>query len=97
MRACFDWLFDAGCEVWSHPTGSWKPEGRPRIYYGRKGSGDIVGLTRHGRFIAVEVKIWPDKQTKEQKEFQSKVEKKNGIYVLVYDINDLEDRRAEIA
>ena len=96
-RRVFDWLYEQGCFVWNNNTGSWKPEGQPRIYYGKKGSADVLGLTRHGRHIEVEVKVKPDKQNEDQVKHQQEVESRNGIYVLVYSLDDLEARKGEIA
>ena len=41
-----------------------------RTFRGKKGVPDIIGHTRTGRALYVEVKIPPDKQSEEQKEFQ---------------------------
>lgn len=96
-KVCFDWLFGLGSMVWNNPTGSWKPEGYPRIYYGKKGSADIHGITRRGKYLAVEVKVWPDVPDEDQEKFADEVKKRGGVHVLVYSIHDLEAAAEAIA
>lgn len=90
INACIDMLFKLGCYVWRNNTGAWKPEGSKRpLYYGKKGSGDILGITPTGRFICVECKSGKNKQQESQLEFQRNIEQKNGLYILAYSIDDL--------
>lgn len=96
-KVCFDYLFSLGSMVWNNPTGSWKPEGQPRIYYGKKGSADVHGITKRGKYIAVEVKVWPDVLDEDQEKFKGEVEKRGGVHVLVYSIYDLYAAAGEIA
>ncbi len=53
-----------------------------------KGVGDILGLTKHGKFLSVETKV-DDKQSKEQKLFEGNVKQRGGIYVLCKSVDDL--------
>lgn len=54
----------------------------------RKGISDILGLTKNGRFIALEVKTKTGKISKEQKEFLYEIEKRNGIFGVVKSVED---------
>jgi hypothetical protein len=46
VNACIRWLFAHGGFVWRNNTGAWTPPGGSKpIYYGKKGSADIIGLT----------------------------------------------------
>ena len=63
-------------------TGNW-------VNFGPKGLPDLVGMYR-GRFIGCECKTAKGKQSDVQKEFQEKVEKHGGIYVLARAVADLE-------
>jgi hypothetical protein len=62
--------------------------GRTRVMKGSYLPGHSVGqgdiqLTLNGKTISVEVKIGKDRQSDKQKEFQSKLQKAGGIYVIV--------------
>ncbi len=55
-----------------------------------KGIADIIGVTPKGRFIAVEVKgTKTDKQSEHQKEFQLKVQRAGGLYILARSLDDI--------
>lgn len=62
--------------------------GRTRVLKGmwlpgdNKGQGDVQIILK-GRVYSVEVKIGKDKQSEVQKEFQAKMEKAGGVYVVV--------------
>ena len=45
-----------------------------------------------GRFIAGEAKIGTDKQSDDQKKFQAKTEKRDAVYILYYDIPELQQK-----
>jgi hypothetical protein len=47
----------------------------------REGTADIVGVY-NGRYVAVEVKIGLDRQSKDQKEVQKEIEQAGGIYIV---------------
>ena len=61
------------------------------LYFGLKGSGDILGITPNGIFFSIEVKDYKGQQSKEQERFQKDVEDNNGIYILARDIEDVVD------
>lgn len=97
VNACLRWLWLHGCYVWRNNSGAWKPEGADRyIHYGTPGSADIIGVTRCGRFIAVEAKTLKGKLSPLQEVFKERVEDHNGIFILARSIDDLELRKAEI-
>lgn len=76
--------------IWKNNTGAVKA-GTRFVKFGLKGSGDILGITCGGKFIAIEVKTGTGRQSPEQKAFQSMVEKFGGIYILARDENALDD------
>lgn len=71
-----------GVYAWRNNTGAGK-RGGGYVQYGKKGSGDFLGLLRGGRFLAIEAKVPGEKQTADQIEFQREVENKGGLYLLV--------------
>lgn len=72
-------LSQAGCTVWRNNTGAFK-DGDRFIKYGlRKGSSDLIGITKCGRFLAVEVKTAKGRATNDQLNFINVVKSKNGI------------------
>jgi hypothetical protein len=62
------------------------------LYFGKKGSGDILGLTKHGIFFSVEVKNKTYKQSEAQIEFQRMIEQNNGLYILARSLEDVVDK-----
>lgn len=55
-----------------------------------RGASDIIGLTKGGRFLAVECKIKPNKPTEVQKLFLQEVTDRGGLAIVAYDLPDLE-------
>lgn len=86
-----DYLRLKGCLVFKHRnvgiykqnTGSYIP-----LSFGEKGISDIIGLTKEGKFLAIEVKMPKKKPSKEQVDFIERVKYKNGI---AFCANCLED------
>lgn len=52
------------------------------------GSSDIIGLTKEGRFFALEVKTLTGKASDEQIKFINHVKKQNGIAGIVRSVDD---------
>ena len=67
-----------------------------RVRVGKKGSGDIIACSPHGRWIEVECKFGHNRQSPEQKARQLEIERRKGVYVVAYDVHDLESRKADI-
>lgn len=77
-----------GCCVWRVNSGVIKKEykGKSRmIRMARKGTSDILGLTKYGRFIALEVKKPETRRTvtRFQNEFLEKISMYGGIAAVV--------------
>lgn len=68
--------------VWRNNTGSVKTQDGRFINFGLKGSADIIGLLKGGRFLAIEVKSPTGRQSPDQKNFQKMIESFGGLYVL---------------
>lgn len=97
VNACIKACFALGCYVWRNNTGAARMPGtgnRP-IRFGKKGSSDIIGLTKNGRFIGVECKSGTNDIEPAQEDFRAMVLSKKGIYILarnsaqaVFDMQD---------
>ena len=61
----------------------------PRL---RKGIADIIGLMPNGRLLAIECKVGKNKQTESQIEFEKEIIANKGIYILAYDLDELEKK-----
>lgn len=91
LRACLKWLRSHGIFAWRNNTGTTWINGQP-ISFGYPGSGDILGLTPMGRFLAVECKSATGTQSAKQIKFQQKIEANGGLYLLVHSVEELEER-----
>lgn len=58
--------------------------------FGEIGSGDILGLTRSGRFFSIEVKRPGNKPTDDQVRFMEDVKRNNGIAFVATCLEDIE-------
>lgn len=78
--------------IWRNNTGSIKtPDGR-FVTFGLKGSADILGIMRGGRFLAIEVKTATGRQSEHQKNFQNIIESFGGVYILARSVEDVKRR-----
>jgi hypothetical protein len=94
VRACMDYLTLLHYETFPVPN-----RGVPRknkrtgaMVWGRglvkAGVADIVACSPHGRFVAVEVKISPDKLRPEQENFALAIQRRDGTFIEVRDTID---------
>ncbi len=80
--------------TWENNTGALKTEDR-FVRFGQPGSADILGCLPDGRMLGAEAKTGSGKQRKNQKIFQSQLEKNNGLYVLFYSVAELQQKLIE--
>lgn len=82
-------LSDAGCLVWRQDTGAYKaPDGRLIRYGLCKGSSDIIGVAKDGRFLAVEVKTETGRVSPEQVQFLDAVKRAGGRAGVARSVSD---------
>ena len=104
VSACIQWLYLHGCDVIRNNTGAFKSiyqrkdgtTGVAWVRTGKKGSGDVLACSPHGRWIEVECKSDQGEQSPEQFQRQVAIEARGGIYVLARSTDDLEARKADI-
>lgn len=83
IRQYFCWRNNTGAAVSSY-------NGKSRFFrYGLIGSGDILGLTKAGRFFSVEVKAPGKKPSENQENFIAKVNASGGLAFVAYDVDDV--------
>lgn len=56
-----------------------------------KGVSDIIGVLPDGKFLAIEVKVKPNKPTEHQRWFLEQVELNGGVSILAYSLQDVID------
>jgi hypothetical protein len=76
--------------AWENKTGA-AYRRKQLIYYGLKGSADILGILADGRFLAIECKTGKARQTKEQRNFQRMIETFNGVYIIARSVVDIKN------
>ena len=91
VHACLELLHLAGIFAWRNNTGAVNIGSR-FVKYGKKGSADIIGMLKDGRFLAIECKSDTGVQSPAQKLFQMQVEKNNGLYCLVTSAAELTEK-----
>jgi len=65
-------------------------KGKKRMWsVGMKGSSDIIGIAKDGKFIAVEVKSKGNKPTLYQHVFLEEVRKRGGYAIVAYSLDDV--------
>lgn len=98
VNTCISYLLIAGHYVWRNNSGFFKHDyttkagihKRSVMRAGVKGSSDILGIAKNGRFIAVECKRMGNKPTPQQAMFLDEIKQRGGYAVLAYGIDDLQ-------
>jgi len=88
VNSCLDYLAIRKIFAYRQNTGAFKNNKGGFYRYGVVGGTDIV-IVIGGQYIGVECKVGKNKQSPGQKEFQKALEKANGLYWLVYTIDEL--------
>lgn len=87
--------------IWRNNTGSIKTQDGRFITFGLKGSADMLGILKGGKFLAIEVKTATGRQSEQQKSFQKMIEAFGGVYILARSVDDVNRRlnleRTELA
>lgn len=75
--------------IWRANVGAAKYKGR-LVMFGVPGQADLTGILPGGIRLEIEVKSPEGRQTKEQKAYQSIIERFGGCYILARSIGDVE-------
>jgi hypothetical protein len=78
----------SGHFVWRNNSGAFRDKNR-FIRFGYKGSPDIIGVSKGGRFIGIECKIGKNKPTQFQENFLNEIKDHGGIAIVAYSIDDI--------
>ena len=98
QKLIMDYCRLKGCLVFKHRNvGIWVKKSQRYIPLadGEKGIADIIGLTKKGQFLAIEVKkrgktpCKDGKPTSEQLEFLANVRERGGMGILAYSLDDV--------
>ena len=89
MRLIMIAASQAGHRLMRNNVGGFQAMDGRWIHYGLggKGGSDLIGVTREGRFVAVEVKL-TGKATVEQLEFVAMVRKQGGLAGIAYSVEE---------
>ncbi len=104
VHACLQWLAVHGCSVIRNNTGAFKTTykrkngtiGTSWIRTGKKGSGDILACSPHGKWIECECKFGDNQQEPHQVLRQQEIEQRHGIYIVARSVDDLEREKHRI-
>jgi hypothetical protein len=88
QKAILEYLTYRGHYCWRNSTGAFSNEKKHFYRFGKKGSADIIGISREGKGIAVEVKSTGKKPTPEQIEFIREFRVRGGIGLVAYSVDD---------
>ena len=90
LKQCLSYLQHIGLYVWRNNTGAMKmPSGR-FVHYGKCGSSDIIGITKDGRFLAVECKRNKGGVVSaEQVHFLSTIKRNGGVAIVASSLEQL--------
>lgn len=86
-----DFLLKSGYRVWRQNTGAamYEHNGKSRfIRYGYPGISDIIGMTKQGRFLAIEVKQSGKQATALQQQFLNEVTASGGIAFVAHSLEE---------
>jgi hypothetical protein len=92
QSAILDYLTLVGVFHYRNNSGAMAGEYKGKKWFmrfGAVGSPDIVAVV-DGRYIGIEVKGTGGKQSEAQKQFQEKLEKAGGRYILAYSLEDIQ-------
>jgi len=78
--------------AWQNDTGVARSMTGDRVIkFGFKGSSDIIGITRTGKFLAVEIKTGKDDLRPEQEVFKKVIEENGGKYFLIRNEDEIKN------
>jgi len=61
------------------------------VRFGVPGQADLTGILPDGRRLEIEVKAARGRQTEDQQNYQTMIERLGGVYVLAYSVEDVRE------
>lgn len=83
VSACIKLLLYWQCDIIRNNSGGLRDATGRMVRFGKKGSGDILAISPHGRWIEIECKWGKGSTSPEQIERQKLVQSKGGVYLFV--------------
>lgn len=98
VNQIIQYLNYSGNYVWRQNTGGMTKNYQTKaginkrsfIQFGHKGVSDILGISKDGKFIAVECKVKGNKPTQFQLDFLESISSRGGIAILAYSLEDVQ-------
>lgn len=91
VRECIAWCRAQGLFVWRNNTGTFQM-GNRWLKFSIVGAPDIIGLLPNGKFLGIECKVKPNKQSDTQKHFEANITTNKGVYIVVYSVYELANK-----
>ncbi len=89
VRQILDYLNLKGHFVWRNNTGAFTNSKNQFFRFGLRGSADILGISKDGKFIAVECKQPGKKPTFFQEQFLGEITLRKGWAIVATDLDDV--------
>jgi hypothetical protein len=100
VRVCLEWLELSRIVAWRQNTGVAvyrDRRGKKRyVKYGFPGAADITGILPDGKRLEVECKVPGNSPSPQQRAFAAMIRAHGGVYVLAYELEDLQVALAEL-
>jgi len=91
LKAVLEYSKSIGLKVWRANTGAAQLKAKSGksyyVHFGIAGQGDVTGILPDGRRLEIETKVPGRKQIPSQVAFQKMIEENNGIYLLIYSLD----------
>jgi hypothetical protein len=84
QKLIMQYLKAAGIFAWRQNSGR-----RGGVSYGLLGSPDIIGMTKQGRFLGIEVKADKGVLSDSQKHFMEQCQASGGLYIVARSLDDV--------
>lgn len=89
VGSCLSLLSILGIYAWRNNTGALRDKNGRMVRYGLRGSADIIGILKDGRFLAVECKREGGRVRSEQIEFLNRIKENGGVAGVVHNTDEL--------
>ena len=88
--AILEYLNLRGHFCWRNSTGAFSNPNNHFYRFGKKGSSDIIGVSKDGKGIAIEIKTKGKKPRPDQIAFLNEFVSRQGIGIVAYSVEDVQ-------